>query len=185
MSRIALVVSDIDGMLLTTRKTLTDAAIAAVRRLHEARIGFTVTSSRPTMGMRFLVEPLAIALPIGAFNGSSIVDSNLNPIEQHLIPAAAAERSIRVLNDFGVDIWLFTNDTWLTRRADGEYVPLEKRAIHADPTIVPDLRPISRPPARSSDRAPIQHCCNVAKRQCMKLSVGTRPQFAHNPTIST
>jgi Cof subfamily protein (haloacid dehalogenase superfamily) len=162
MSRIALVVSDIDGTLLTTRKTLTDAAIAAVRRLHEAGIGFTVTSSRPTMGMRFLVEPLAITLPIGAFNGSSIVDSNLNPIEQHLIPAAAAERSIRVLNDFGVDIWLFTNDTWLTRRADGEYVPLEKRAIHADPTIVPSFAPYLTTACKivgsSSDPALLQRC---------------------------
>ena len=34
----------------------------------------------------------------------------LKPIEQHLIPASAAERSLDVLNEFGVDIWLFTND---------------------------------------------------------------------------
>ena len=74
MTRIALVVSDVDGTLLTKDKTLTDGAKAAVRRLHEAGIGFTITSSRPTIGMRFLIEPLAITLPIGAFNGSSIVD---------------------------------------------------------------------------------------------------------------
>ena len=55
---------------LTKDKTLTDAAKAAVRRLHEAGIGFTITSSRPTIGMRFLIEPLAITLPVGAFNGS-------------------------------------------------------------------------------------------------------------------
>src|SRR4051794_16987346 len=125
MSRIALVVSDVDGTLLTKDKTLTDGAIAAVRRLHEAGIGFTIPPSRPTIGMRFLIEPLAIRLPIGAFNGSSIVDPELNPIEQHLIPASAAERSIGVLNEFGVDIWLFTNQQWLTRDRDGEYVPLE------------------------------------------------------------
>jgi Cof subfamily protein (haloacid dehalogenase superfamily) len=141
MSRIALVVSDVDGTLLTKDKTLTDGAILAVRRLHEAGIGFTITSSRPTIGMRFLIEPLAIRLPIGAFNGSSIVDPELNPIEQHLIPASAAERSIGVLNEFGIDIWLFTNQQWLTRDGDGEYVPLEKRAIRADPTLVKDFAP--------------------------------------------
>ena len=59
---------------------------AAVRKLHEAGIGFTIISSRPTIGMRFLIEPLAITLPIGAFNGSSIVDPQLKPIEQHVIP---------------------------------------------------------------------------------------------------
>ncbi len=73
-TRIALVVSDVDGTLLTKDKTLTDGARSAVRRLHEAGIGFTIVSSRPTIGMGFLVAPLAITLPIGAFNGSSIVD---------------------------------------------------------------------------------------------------------------
>ncbi len=91
--------------------------------------------------MRFLIEPLAITLPVGAFNGSSIVDPNLNPIEQHLIPTSAAERSLGVLNEFGVDIWLFTNEKWLTRNGDGEYVPHEQRAIRADPTVVGDFAP--------------------------------------------
>src|ERR1700730_15167608 len=123
MSPIALVVSDVDGTLLTKDKTLTEGAKAAARRLHEAAIGFTIVSSRPTIGMGFLIEPLAITLPIGAFNGSCIVDAKLNPIEQHLIPAPAAKRSIDVLNDFGVDIWLFTSALWLTRSGDAEYVP--------------------------------------------------------------
>src|SRR5215467_13447436 len=101
MTRIALVVSDVDGTLLTKDKTLTDAARQAAQRLHAAGIGFTITSSRPTIGMRFLIEPLAITLPIGAFNGSAIVDPQMNPIEQHLIPVSAAQRCIEVLDRFG------------------------------------------------------------------------------------
>jgi Cof subfamily protein (haloacid dehalogenase superfamily) len=141
MTRIALVVSDVDGTLLTKDKTLTDAAKAAAHRLHDAGIGFTIVSSRPTIGMDFLIEPLAIKLPIGAFNGSSIVDPQMNPVEQHLIPLSAVERSLDILNQFGVDIWLFTNDKWLTQHGDGEYVPNEKRAIKHDPTIVADFTP--------------------------------------------
>jgi Cof subfamily protein (haloacid dehalogenase superfamily) len=141
MTRIALVVSDVDGTLLTKDKTLTEQARRAAQRLHEAGIAFTITSSRPAIGMRFLVEPLGIALPVGPFNGSSIVDVNMNPVEQNLIPASAAERCLAVLNKFGVDIWLFTNDAWLTKNPDGPYVPNEKRAIRADPTIVPDFSP--------------------------------------------
>jgi Cof subfamily protein (haloacid dehalogenase superfamily) len=162
MTRIALVVSDVDGTLLTKDKTLTDAAKAAVRRLHEAGIGFTITSSRPTIGMRFLIEPLAITLPVGAFNGSCIVDPQLKPIERHLIPAAAAQRCLDVLNEFGVDIWLFTNEQWLTRHPDGEYVPHEKRAIRADPTIVADFAPYLEAACKivgsSSDAALLQAC---------------------------
>ncbi|WFU42971.1 Cof-type HAD-IIB family hydrolase [Bradyrhizobium sp. CB82] len=138
---ISLVVSDVDGTLVTKDKTLTDRAKAAVQRLREAGIGFTITSSRPSIGMRFLIEPLALTLPVGAFNGSSIVDPRMKPIEQHLIPAAAAERSLQILDDFGADIWIFTSDQWLTRNPDGDYVPHEKRAIRADPTIVSDFSP--------------------------------------------
>ena len=115
MTRITLVVSDCDGTLLPKDKTITDGAKSAVRALREAGIGFTIVSSRPTIGMGFLIEPLGITLPIGAFNGSSIVDAQLKPIEQHLIAPAVAQRSIDVLNEFGVDIWLFTNDRWYTR----------------------------------------------------------------------
>jgi Cof subfamily protein (haloacid dehalogenase superfamily) len=180
MTRIALVVSDVDGTLLTKDKTLTDAAKAAVRRLHDAGVGFTITSSRPTIGMRFLIEPLAITLPVGAFNGSSIVDPQLNPIEQHLIPAAAAQRSLDVLNEFGVDIWLFTNELWLTRRPDGEYVPHEKRAIRADPTIVADFAPYLEAACKivgsSSDAALLQRCEAAMQRAVGAEATAVRSQ---------
>jgi Cof subfamily protein (haloacid dehalogenase superfamily) len=171
MTRIALVVSDVDGTLLTKNKTLTDGASNAVRRLYDAGIGFTITSSRPTIGMGFLIEPLQIKLPVGPFNGSSIVDAKLNPIEQHLISAATARRAIDVLNEYGVDIWLFTNEKWLTRRPDAEYVPHEKLAIRADPTIVTDFTPYLAAACKivgaSSDAAMLQRC-----EAAMKQAVG-------------
>ena len=173
MTRIALVVSDVDGTLLTRDKVLTDGAKAAVRRLHDAGIGFTIVSSRPTIGMGFLIEPLSITLPIGAFNGSSIVDSKLRPIEQHLIPPAVARRSLDVLDAFGVDIWLFTNERWYTRNPDGEYVPHEKRAIKADPTIIPDFTPhlgaACKIVGSSADPALLQRC-----EAAMQQALGTQ-----------
>jgi Cof subfamily protein (haloacid dehalogenase superfamily) len=181
MTRIALVVSDVDGTLLTKDKTLTDGALRAVRRLHDAGIGFTITSSRPALGMRFLIEPLAITLPVGPFNGSSIVDPQLKPIEQHLIPASAAERSLAVLDQFGVDIWLFTNDQWLTRNGDGEYVPHEKLAIRADPTIIKDFSPYVSAACKivgaSSDAALLQRC-----EAAIKQAVGTQATAVRSQT---
>src|ERR1700716_2474430 len=102
MNRIALVVSDVAGTLVTHDKRLTDGAKRAVQRLHDAGIWFTITSSRPPVGMRFLIEPLGITLPIGPFNGSSIVDPQLKPIEQHLIPPATAQRSVDLLTEIRV-----------------------------------------------------------------------------------
>jgi Cof subfamily protein (haloacid dehalogenase superfamily) len=173
MTRIALVVSDVDGTLVTKDKTLTDRAKAAVRRLKDAGIGFTIVSSRPTIGMHFLIEPLALTLPFGSFNGSSIVDPGLKPIEQHVMSAATAQRSIDVLNEFGVDIWLFTNEQWLTRNPDGEYVPHEKQAIKHDPVIVNDFTPYFPAACKivgaSSDAALLQRC-----EAAMKAAVGAQ-----------
>jgi Cof subfamily protein (haloacid dehalogenase superfamily) len=170
MTRISLVVSDVDGTLLPKDKVLTEGNKHAVRKLHEAGIGFTIVSSRPTIGMGFLIEPLAISLPIGAFNGSSIVDAKLKPIEQHLIAPATAQRSIDVLFEFGVDIWLFTNDQWLTRNPDGEYVSHEKLAIKHDPVIVTDFTPYLTGACKivgaSSDAALLQRC-EVAMQQAV------------------
>jgi Cof subfamily protein (haloacid dehalogenase superfamily) len=181
MTRIALVVSDVDGTLLTKDKTLTDGARRAARRLHEAGIGFTITSSRPAIGMGFLIEPLAITLPVGPFNGSSIVDPQLKPIELHLIPEAAARRSLDVLDQFGVDIWLFTNEKWLTRHPDGEYVPNEKRAIKADPTIVTDFTPYLQAACKivgsSSDEALLQRC-----EAAMKQAIGAEATAVRSQT---
>jgi Cof subfamily protein (haloacid dehalogenase superfamily) len=170
MTRIALVVSDVDGTLLTRDKVLTDAAKAAARKLREAGVGFTIVSSRPAIGMDFLIPPLTITLPVGAFNGSSIVDAKLKPIEQHLIPPHIAQRSIDLLTQFGVDIWLFTNDQWLTRNPDGEYVPHEKRAIKHDPTIVGDFTPYLSQACKlvgSSSDAPLLERCEAEMQQAV------------------
>ncbi len=170
MTRIVLVVSDVDGTLLTKDKTLTDASRDAVRRLGEAGIGFTITSSRPTIGMRFLVEPLEIKLPIGAFNGSAIVDPQMNPMEQHLIPASAAQRCIEVLNDFGVDVWLFTHDTWFVTNPDGVYVPNEQRTIRADPSVTTDFAAYLRLACKivgASDDPALLIRCEDAMRQAL------------------
>lgn len=143
MSHIDLVISDVDGTLVTDDKRLTDAALLAVRKLNDKGIGFTITSSRPSFGMRMLVEPLDLKLPMGTFNGSSIVDPDLNVIQQETIPEPAVRASIAKLEALDVDIWLFTNDRWLIGRDDGKYVQYEQRTINTDPSTVSDLCPFA------------------------------------------
>jgi Cof subfamily protein (haloacid dehalogenase superfamily) len=180
MTRIALVVSDVDGTLLTKDKVLTDKTARAVRQLEDSGVGFTIVSSRPTLGMRFLVEPLRITLPVGSFNGSSISDPQMNPIEQHLIPAAAAQRTIDVLNQFGVDIWLFTHDQWLAGNANGEYNPFEKRTIKVDPVFVGDFAPYLSSACKivgsSSDAARLQRCEAAVQSTLGTQAVAVRSQ---------
>ena len=74
------------------------------------------------------------------------------------------------MSEFGIDIWLFTNDAWLTRNGDGEYVPNEKRAIRADPTIVSDFAPYVSSACKivgaSSDMELLRRC-QAAIRQAL------------------
>jgi hypothetical protein len=170
MARIALVVSDVDGTLLTKDKILTVAAVRAARRLEQSGVGFTITSSRPAIGMRFLIEPLQIKLPVGPFNGSSICDPQMNPVEQHLLPVSAARQSLDILNRFGVDIWLFTSDRWLAGNGQGKYVGFEQRTIRADPTIVDDFTPYLSAACKivgSSADAALLQACEVATRKAL------------------
>jgi len=141
MTRIELVISDVDGTLVTSDKRLTDRSVQAVKLLHRHGIGFSIVSSRPPMGMRMLIEPLAPTLPIGAFSGGAIVSPHLHVIEQHVISEWAARRAIEIMQEFAADIWLYTSDTWYARKADGDYVPREKRTIQADPVVIPDFGP--------------------------------------------
>jgi HAD superfamily hydrolase (TIGR01484 family) len=91
---IALVISDVDGTLVTPDKRLTEASIAAVQKLHASRIQFSLTSSRPPFGLRMLIEPLSLKLPFGAFNGAALVNPDGELIEIHLVPELAARRSV-------------------------------------------------------------------------------------------
>ncbi len=67
-ARIALLLSDVDGTLVTKGKVLTEASRRAVAALRAAGLRFAVTSSRPPAGLRMIVEPLGIDTPVAAFN---------------------------------------------------------------------------------------------------------------------
>ena len=141
MRTISLVLSDVDGTLVTGDKRLTEASCRAVGRLARAGIAFTVTSSRPPLGLRMLVEPLALRLPMGAFNGGALVAPDLTILERHLVPPEAARRGVELLVAHGVDVWLFSADMWLLRDGHGAYTDHERGTVQVEPIVVADFEP--------------------------------------------
>ncbi len=140
MRKFSLVVSDVDGTLVTTDKRLTPAAIAAAGRLHEAGIAFSICSSRPPFGQRMLVGPLRLKLPFGGYNGGSIVNPDLTPVEQKLLSRDAAADSVAMLERHGItSIWVFSGGEWLIRDPAGDHVDLEIHTIQTPPTVVPSF----------------------------------------------
>lgn len=137
MNRIALVLSDVDGTLVTKDKRLTPGVLAAVRRLDQAGIGFTIASSRPPLGLRMLIAPLGLKLPIGAFNGGTLLTPEMTVLEEHFVAPDAAAIAIRVLSEFQVSIWVFADGLWYITDPAGDYVEHEQKTIQAAPTVVP------------------------------------------------
>jgi Cof subfamily protein (haloacid dehalogenase superfamily) len=139
VSQIRLVVSDVDGTLVTSSKQLTPASIEAVRTLHAAGIGFAITSGRPPKGMAMLVEPLSITSPIGGFNGGLLVEPDMRVLSEHLLDASLVAPIEAVLNDHGLDVWVYRGIEWLLCDPDRPHVDREAATVAFEPTVVDRL----------------------------------------------
>ena len=136
---IRLLLSDIDGTLITSQKVLTDRTVGVVQQLHAAGIGFTITSSRPPPGLGMFVAPLGITLPLGAFNGGVFCAPDLRVIAQHAIPEATVGPMIERIDASGLDVWVYRADQWLVRSATGPHVEHESGVVQFTPTVVSDF----------------------------------------------
>jgi Cof subfamily protein (haloacid dehalogenase superfamily) len=136
MTTVRLLLADVDGTLVTQDKVLTDRAIGAVHRLHDADITFAVTSGRPPRGMEMLIEPLALTTPISAFNGGLIVEPDMTVIEQKTIPDELVAPIVDKLDRAGVDVWLYRGPDWYVRRRDAPHVDREAFTVQFEPTVV-------------------------------------------------
>lgn len=134
--KIALVVSDIDGTLVTPSKQLTPRCIAAAHALRRAGLALSLVSSRPPAGFSFLTAPLGLVHPIGAFNGGALLEPDLKVIEQSFVPPRAVAIALEIFKAFAVEPWLYTNETWFVLDLDGAYVAKERHTIQAEPVRV-------------------------------------------------
>src|SRR6476469_2493581 len=123
---ISALLADVDGTLVTKAKVLTKRTIEAVRRLHESGIDFFITSGRPPRGMRMLVEPLGLKMPMAAFNGGMIVHHDLTVVEEHPLPDDVVPKVINTLLVHGLDVWIYRGTEWSIRSAQAPHVDRER-----------------------------------------------------------
>src|SRR5260221_1696974 len=134
--RVALVVPDVDGTLVPTDKVLPARTRAAVAGFAGHAIAFTIISSRPLFGMRMLIEPLDLRLPIAAFNGGVLAMPDLTVLARRRIGREAVRQALACFRSCDADVWLFTEDHWLLRNPDGAYVEHEVRTVQPQPVVV-------------------------------------------------
>jgi Cof subfamily protein (haloacid dehalogenase superfamily) len=141
--RIELVLADVDGTLVTPEKELTPRAVDAVRRLAKARVKFAVTSGRPPRGMAMLVEPLALELPLAAFNGGLFARPDMSVIEESSIVPELVAPALDLLDGHGLDAWLYRGADWLVRDAKAPHIRKEAATVRFEPTVVESFAGLS------------------------------------------
>jgi Cof subfamily protein (haloacid dehalogenase superfamily) len=134
--QVRLVVADVDGTLVTPDKILTPRARAVVRRVIDAGIHFTITSGRPPLGMKMLIDDLRLLDPITAFNGGLFVRPDLSVIRERLVPRDAVQSVIDILSKNALDVWIYTETDWRVRSRHGPHVDREEWTVKFPPTVV-------------------------------------------------
>ena len=179
-AKVSLVVSDVDGTLVTKEKVLTERAREAAGKLSDAGIAFTITSGRPPRGMQMLIDALRLTAPTAAFNGALFLHRDLSVIEEHLLPAEAARSALRILESNGLDVWVYTDQDWLVRERHGPHVDHEEWTVKFPPRVVPNFDDALDRAAKivgvSDDFGAVERCEAVMQRECGKKVSATRSQ---------
>jgi hypothetical protein len=136
MGKISLVVSDVDGTLVTKEKVLTARARDAARKLRDAGIILALTSGRPPLGMQMLIEPLDLTGPIAAFNGGMVVRPDMSAIARHVLPADVTRRVVASLEAHRLDVWIYDDMAWYVRERHGPHVDREEWTVKFPPNVV-------------------------------------------------
>ena len=136
---VQLVLTDVDGTLVTPEKVVTDRTREVVRKLAEANITFAITSGRPPRGMSMLVEQLGLRTPIAGFNGGMFVKPDMTPIEFRAIPPDFVVPIVRALIARGLDAWIYQYNDWFLRDPTAPYAEREQKTVRFAPIVTPDL----------------------------------------------
>ena len=139
---ISAVLTDVDGTLLTKDKELTERALRAVKSLRERGIIFTITSGRPPFGLRALVEPLDLTMPMAAFNGAVIALPDLSILDERQLPEYLVPALIDMIQAHGLDIFLFRSTDWYVRSLDVPHASHEASIIQRPPIVVSDFESV-------------------------------------------
>lgn len=139
---IRLVVTDVDGTLLSPDKQLTAMTRARAAELTERGIGLALASSRPPRGLLPYQRELGLATPIIAYNGGLLVDADGGSLSEHTLPEAVARTVLACLLDHGLDVWVYRGHDWFVTNARGVRVQREQEVVQFAPTVIERLEPV-------------------------------------------
>ena len=139
-SKISLLLADVDGTLVDSKKRITARASAAIGKLREAGIGFAITSGRPPRGMKMITDVVDLTTPIAAFNGGMVVrPDTFEVIESLTLPRDVAEKVMKRIDAEGLDVWVYSGLEWYLRDPNAPHREQEEHTVQFPPTVVKDF----------------------------------------------
>ena len=130
-----LLISDVDGTLVRSDKSLAEATITAARSLRDAGLPMTLISARPPSGMYWIAEKMDLEGPFGAFNGGLLFKRDGTVIEHNRLERQVAEDMIALILEAGITCWVFADGKWLSNSESEPHNPAEVKSAGLEPTI--------------------------------------------------
>lgn len=126
---IKLVVSDIDGTLVNSKKELLPETKSAINRFIDKGGIFAIASGRPSKGIERYINELDLCNRGGyiiSYNGSRITDLHTGKtVYQKNIEVEQVKEIIDIADSLGVPLTTYKDDIAITQKANDKYFELE------------------------------------------------------------
>jgi Cof subfamily protein (haloacid dehalogenase superfamily) len=170
--KIRLVLADVDGTLVTKDKILTERAQQAVSRLHDRDLLFAITSGRPPLGMKMLIEPLKLKTPVAGFNGGVFTNPDLSVISSLTLAPEIAQETLELIGKHKLVAWLYTADTWFVPDPKGPHVDREAWTVKFPPKVLTDFKPYLDKAVKIVGVSDDKEAMNQCEAECQKALKG-------------
>ncbi|MFA6074921.1 MAG: HAD family hydrolase [Negativicutes bacterium] len=115
MSKIKLIVSDFDGTLFRSDKTLSERTVQIAKRCEQTGVIFTVATGRMYRTIAPYINQLGITAPVIAYNGACIVHDG-RELFSRTVPKDAAMVIMEIFKTNNWNLLSFVNDKLQTNR---------------------------------------------------------------------
>jgi Cof subfamily protein (haloacid dehalogenase superfamily) len=133
-SHIALVISDIDGTLITSNHEIAESTRQTAARLYELGIRLSLSSSRPPRSIRPLAESLALRSPFAAFNGALLITADGDVKARSVLSVSTIARVKAIADEYGLGVWAYDEMDWWAPWRDA-FVDREEHTSGFSPRI--------------------------------------------------
>ncbi len=143
--RIRLLISDVDGTLLNPDGDLSPVNYVTVARLQQAGVKFSLSSARPSFGMKWLVRMLDVRCTCSGLNGAILFHPDGSPAVERELDRGMVEELASRMQKHGLDVWFYTRDQWFVPRLSGPRVRHSTDSLRTGPHRYLNLAEVSNP----------------------------------------